>query len=111
MIELYKKARELHKYWIYEQDLQSQKFSKVKELQLRAADYSQIDVDGGSSPHIRHIKDCMKIIDEIEARRNGTSGYKALNMNEKYKIAIIYMKMLEDPSKFGNLERQIPAKE
>ena len=56
-------------------------------------------------------EECLKMIGDVEAQRSGTSGYKALNMNEKYKIAIMYMKMLENPKRFANLERLLPQKD
>lgn len=68
-------------------------------------------MDGGVSPHIRHVKECLTVIEEIEEKRFGTNGYKALNYNEKYKIALLYMKMLQNPDKFSNMERYLPPSE
>ena len=46
---------------------------------------------------MRHVLQCMTIIDQMEADKKGTSHEKALNTNEKFKLALIYMSMLEKP--------------
>ena len=50
----------------------------------------------------------MRIIEELERDRVGTSDEKHLNTQEKYKFAIIYMKMLADPKRFQHLNRFLP---
>jgi len=44
-------------------------------------------------------------VEGVEADKKGTTHEKTLDMNEKFKLAVIYMKMLEDPEKFKHLDR------
>ena len=67
---------------------------------------SQYDVDREESAHIKHINQCIEIIEEIEANHKGLSDEKFLNQKEKYKIALQYMHMLETPWKFKYLDGQ-----
>ena len=52
-----------------------------------------------------HFRECVEIIEEVEADKKGTVHSKVLNMNEKYKMGLIYMKMLDNPDKFKYIER------
>jgi len=70
---------------------------------MRLAEYG--DVDKGESQHMAHIRECVDIIAEVEANKKGTSHEKVLDENEKYKLSLFYMQMLEDPKQFAYLER------
>jgi len=78
---------------------------------MRISDHTEVDVDGGSSPHLRHIFECITIIDEMEADKKGTDEEKTLDSTEKYKFGLMYMKMLENPRKFSHLDRFVPSEE
>lgn len=75
----------------------------MKELSLRMTE--NIDVDYCGSPHLLHMAHCVEIIEEVEADHKGQKDEKYLSENEKYKLGIQYMQMLEDPSQFKFLER------
>lgn len=59
------------------------------------------------SPYLEQIFDCMKLIDDLEAEKKGTPDEKNLSTFDKYKIGVIFMQMLQDPSKFKHLDRFI----
>jgi hypothetical protein len=42
----------------------------------------------------------LEVIEDVEANHKGLSDEKFLNNNEKYKIALCYMDMLENPKKY-----------
>ena len=63
------------------------------------------DVDQGESLHMAHIRECVEIIEEVEANKKGTAHEKVIDQNEKYKMSLFYMQMLEDPKQFAYLER------
>jgi hypothetical protein len=45
----------------------------------------------------------------MEADKRGTSQEKSLSTNEKFKLSLTYMSMLEKPYKFKYLNRFIPG--
>lgn len=75
------------------------RFTKLKELQMRLDKNTEVELNG-ESPHIEHIQECLEVIEDVEANHKGLSDEKFLNNNEKYKIALCYMDMLENPKKY-----------
>lgn len=57
------------------------------------------------SPFLEKITDCIKIIDDLEAEKKGTPDEKSLSTLDKYKIGVVFMQMLQDPTKFKYLDR------
>lgn len=51
------------------------------------------------------IADSLRVIEDIEADKKGTSQEKHLSAFDKYKIAVKFMQMLQKPEKFAHLER------
>jgi hypothetical protein len=47
----------------------------------------------------------VQIIEEVEASHKGLNDEKFLNNNEKYKLGLIYIEMLEKPDDFKFLDR------
>jgi len=63
------------------------------------------DVDTGENHHLAHMRECVEIIEEVEADKKGTTHEKVLDMNEKYKLSLIYMGMLDNPGNYKFMER------
>ena len=100
---MYSRAKKLHKLWNYEKYIIELKYPTLKQLRFRLLDH--MDPDQGGSPHLRHVKECLKIIDQMEADKQGTSQQKSLSINEKYKLSLNYMKMLDNPKRYAYLDR------
>lgn len=66
-----------------------EKYPTMRMIQLRLQ--PDAEVDPGESPHIAHIRECVELIEEVEADKKGTSDEKVLDMNLKYKLALQYM--------------------
>ena len=62
-------------------------------------------VDENSSPFLMKIAECCKLIEEIEADQKGVSETKPLSSFDKYKLGVMYMAMMDNPSKFKHLNR------
>ena len=103
LLKFYSRAKAAHASWATEKFAFKSRYPPLRQLQLRLADGCEIDK--GVSPHLRHIQESIEIVDEVEADKKGTTHEKTLDMNEKFKLAVIYMKMLEDPEKFKHLGR------
>ena len=69
MVALYDKAKSMANKWKYEKLALTSKNDKIKEFCLR--DTPGINVDGVGSPHLVHIEQCVRIIDEIEQNHIG----------------------------------------
>jgi hypothetical protein len=106
-LAMYARARKLHKLWVYEKRIIESKYPTLKQLRFRMMDH--MDPDQGGSPHLRHVTECIRIIDQMEADKRGTSQQKSLSTNEKYKLSLNYMKMLERPSRYAYLDRFLPG--
>jgi hypothetical protein len=75
-----------------------------KEISLRMTD--DYDVDKLGSPHLMHINQVLDIIREVELDHVGQSDQKFLSTKEKYRLALFFMKLIEDPSAFPYLEKR-----
>ena len=100
--KLYKNAKKQFTLWKIEKAKLEQNQSKLKDLQLRMIDDAK---ENEMSPHLRHISQCLDIIEDVEANHKGLTDEKFLNMKEKYKLALTYMEMLNNPEKFKYLDR------
>ena len=100
---MYERAKALHPEWIREKWRIEHEMPKLKEIQLRKD--PKYTVDRTENPTINHIDHCIEIIEEVEASHKGQFDEKMLNYNEKYKLGLQYIEMLEDPTKFKYLDR------
>lgn len=56
------------------------------------------------------IKDCIDLIDLVEANKKGTNEEKHLSDFEKYKMGANFMRMVQNPKRFDHLERFISGR-
>lgn len=103
LTELYRLAERQHKSWMVEQQKMRERHSKSIELQLRMQPGAEVDKFG--SPHLLHINQCLTIINEVELNHKGLFDQKYLSEQEKYRLAVFFMKLLEDPAGFPFLEK------
>ena len=88
---------------MYTKDKDASRHPKIRALQMRIS--KDGDIDRGESLHMTHIRTCVETIEEVEANKKGTAHEKAMDANEKYKLALYFMQMLEDPKQFAYLDR------
>lgn len=100
---MYERAKALHPEWVKEKFRLDNERPKLKEIQLRMDE--KYTVDRTENPTINHIDHCIEIIEEVEANHKGQYDEKILNHNEKYKLGLQYIQMLQDPKKFKYLDR------
>lgn len=53
------------------------------------------------------MQECIKFIDDIEDSKKGNKKDKNISTYDKFKLAISYMEMLEEPEKFEFMQRFI----
>lgn len=63
--------------------------------------------DEASSQRLVSIRDCIDLIDLVEANKKGTNEEKHLSDFEKYKMGANFMRMVQNPNRFDHLERFI----
>jgi len=74
----------------------------AKEIQLRMTD--QYEVDRFGSHQVINL--VLDIIHEVELDHAGQSDQRLLSSREKYGLALFFMKLVEDPSKFPYIEKR-----
>ena len=71
MIELYKKAKEMHEEWKQEKIDRNYKLPIIKQLKTRL-DEERV-LDDNFSPYLLKISESLRCIEDIEADKKGTS--------------------------------------
>jgi predicted RNase H-like nuclease len=66
---------------------------------------SEAQLEEYPSPFLVKIQECLRIVDDIEAEKKGTLDEKNLSTFDKYKLAVKFMQMTQNPKKFKYLER------
>ena len=103
MIALYKRAKRLHERWVRDREVADQQLPKVKQLQIRL--HPTRIYDDNHSPFLCKITECLKVIEELEADSKGVTSERVLSNLDKYKLAVQYMGMLQNPAKYAYLDR------
>ena len=59
--------------------------------------------DETTSPFLKKINECSEIIQNLENDKLGTAEARILSTYEKYKLGILYLQILRNPSKYKHL--------
>lgn len=108
-VRLYQHACKEKDKWHWEKKEMREFMPIGKELRMRLDGIRNDlgDTDGGLSPHIKHLNHTVAIIEKLENERKGTDDEVHFNMHQKFKFALLYMKMLERPHLFKHLDKFI----
>ena len=99
MVELYKRAKVEHASWIRER----RRAAMVPKLKQITNHTNGVTIN----PYLDRMQECIKFIDEIEDSKKGNKKDKNISTYDKFKLAISYMEMLEEPEKFEFMQRFI----
>ena len=84
--------------WSKEKTERNFKLPLIKQLRTRL-DETRV-LDDNFSPYLLKISESLRCIEDIEADKKGTSQEKHLSAFDKYKVAVKFMQMLQNPKKF-----------
>lgn len=59
--------------------------------------------DETSSPYMKKINECCKIIESIENDKLGTNEAITISNYEKFKLGILFLQIVRNPEKFKHL--------